>query len=578
MGTGTNRLMTVGRGVLLLAALLLAWAVVVLVTGGVVLDTRWGTLTSRAAARPFIAAGLLLLLYLVHFRHGWKADAGRWHRLSPPHAVVAVAIVVTLAVGFRCGARIAGGPDAAGYVSQAAMFVGGHLTVRPPEWVDRMTWANAALASAPIGYHPIERPATLAPTYSPGLPLLMAAFQVVAGPSAVFLVVPLLAAVAAWAAYQLGNVLSGPWAGVIAVVLLTSSPAFLVMTVQAMSDVPVTAAWTLALVSALRGRPAMSGLFTAAAILVRPNLVPLSALPCALLLVERDRRVAHAVRFALAAAPGALIVAALNWYYHGSPAQSGYGPFESLYSLSRVRPNLEQYARWFRESQTMIPLVGILAPFIARVSMPDRVRLLLVCSVFPAVVLALYLPYLMFQPQEWTYLRFLLPGYPALMAGAGVVCTSVVGRSRWRVPVSAAVAVLVAAVAIETWQSATARGVFALRETDERYARAVAHVHTLPANAVIVSLAHSGTLWFYTGRDVLRFDAIDGTNIDAAVAELTAAGHPVYLVGDPFEVDMFRARFAGTRAAARVGGAPQTDLRGSVVYRLDDSGETRRDR
>jgi hypothetical protein len=291
-------------------------------------------------------------------------------------------------------------------------------------------------------------------------------------------------------------------------------------------------------------------------------------IPFALVLLTDDRWIRNGVRCALAAAPGALIVAALNWYYHGSPLQSGYGPFESLYSLSRVRPNVEQYARWFRASQTMLPLAGILAPVLVRVPARDRVRILLVCAVFPAAVLALYLPYLMFQPHEWGYLRFLLPGYPALMAGVGVVGASLARRSGRRAPVSAAIALAVAALAVEGWQFATRAGVFAFRETDERYARAVAHVNTLPANTVIVALAHSGTLWFYTGRDVLRFDALDGKNIDAAVSQLASEGHPVYLVADPFEVNMFRDRFAGTATVAELDSAPRTDLRGTLVYTL----------
>ena len=66
----------------------------------------------------------------------------------------------------------------------------------------------------------------------------------------------------------------------------------------------------------------------------------------------------------------------------------------------------------------------------------------------------------------------------------------------------------------------------------------------------------------------MRFDALDGSDIDNAISALEARGRPVYLVGDPFEIEMFRNRFAGTRAVARLAAAPPTDLQGTLVYAL----------
>ena len=568
MGTGTNRLIVVRRGVLLVAALLLAWSVAVLVTGGFVVETRWRTFSSRAAIRPLLAAALLLLFYATRWRRHGRQDLGPLARVPLTLALAVAATCTALLVGVGWGARIGGGPDAAGYVSQAAMFVRGELTVPAPEWATDARWPNAALAGAPIGYHPMTDVRSLAPTYSPGLPLLMALFHVVAGPRAVFLVVPFLAAACVWATYRLGLTLRGSWAGAIAAMLLVSSPTFLVMTVQAMSDIPVTTFWTLSLVAALRGHPAGAGLAACVAILVRPNLVPLSAFPLALLLARSDTRIRHGVLFSAALVPAAAIVGSLNWYYRGDPLRSGYGSFDYLYSMSRVLPNLKQYARWFGDAETVLPLAGVFAPVLARVSRQDRTRLLLVCAGFPAAVLALYLPYLVFQSHEWGYLRFLLPGYPALIAGAAVSFTSLMERARWRHAAVVAATVVVVALTVHGWRFATEHGVFSAQQADERYTRAIAHVRTLERNAVLVSLAHSGTLWFYTGRDVLRFDAIEGAEIDAAVADLQARGRPVYLVGDPFEIEMFRRRFAGTDAAARLADARVTDLQGTVAYPL----------
>jgi hypothetical protein len=568
MGTGTHRLIILRRGVLLLAAVLLAWSVAVLVTGGFVVETQWRTLSSRAAIRPFIAAALLLILYASRWRRHLRRDLGPAAHLPITTGLALAATCTALLVGLGWGPRLAGGPDAAGYVSQAAMFARGELTVPAAGWVSDTTWPNAAVASAPIGYHPRAHSRRLAPTYSPGLPLLMAVFQVVAGPRAVFLVVPLLAAVCVWATYRLGVTLGGQWTGAIAAILLVSSPTFLVMTVQAMSDVPVTTFWTVSLLAALRGHALRPSLAGGMAILIRPNLVPLGAIPLVLLVTRSDARIRRAALFTTALVPAAGIVAGLNWFYRGDPLRSGYGSFGYLYSMSRVLPNLERYARWFRESQTLLPLVGFFAPVLARASSHERIRLLLVCLVFPASLVVLYLPYLVFQPHEWGYLRFLLPGYPALMVGVGICCTVLIERVRWRTTAVVGTAFVVGALAVHGWQFASHQGVFAAQQADERYARAVAHVRTLEPDAVVVSLAHSGTLWFYTGRDVLRFDAIENVEIDTALAELQARGRAVYLVGDPFEIVMFRQRFAGTAAERHVAAARATDLQGALVYRV----------
>ena len=45
---------------------------------------------------------------------------------------------------------------------------------------------------------------------------------------------------------------------------------------NAMSDVPVTAAWTLAMVLVVSDRPLLSGLAMAVVIMIRPNLAPLA--------------------------------------------------------------------------------------------------------------------------------------------------------------------------------------------------------------------------------------------------------------------------------------------------------------
>ena len=61
-------------------------------------------------------------------------------------------------------------------------------------------------ALTPLGYRPTEDGSgTLVPTYAPGLPLTMAAFERIAGMNAVYAVMPLLAAIAVWFATGSGT-------------------------------------------------------------------------------------------------------------------------------------------------------------------------------------------------------------------------------------------------------------------------------------------------------------------------------------------------------------------------------------
>ena len=97
------------------------------------------------------------------------------------------------------------------------------------------------------------------------------------GDRGAFLVVPLCGALTIWLTYVLGcRVFDAPGIALWGACLVATSPVFLYQLMNAMSDVPVTAAWTLALVLTLSRRPLAAGLAMTVAIAIRPNLVPLA--------------------------------------------------------------------------------------------------------------------------------------------------------------------------------------------------------------------------------------------------------------------------------------------------------------
>ena len=64
------------------------------------------------------------------------------------------------------------------------------------------------------------------PTYSPGLPLLMAAAKAVVGPSGPYFIVPLLGGLCVFLTYCIGRLLYDELVGVAAALLMAVSPAF----------------------------------------------------------------------------------------------------------------------------------------------------------------------------------------------------------------------------------------------------------------------------------------------------------------------------------------------------------------
>jgi hypothetical protein len=549
--------MPVWRALLVLSAVFVLWAAWVAITGGVTVPV-----SSHDPVRPLLLAAIVGAAYIAAYRQYWRSDLEALVHAPWPRVVVVLAVSAAFLVGIEQATFIAGGPDVSGYVSQADRWVRGELTSPMPEWVRDAPWAGAAVSAAPVGYTPDPSSSRLVPMYSPGLPLMMAGFERVGGADAVFYVVPVFGALTIWITYALGRMMAGPWAGAVAALLMLVSPPFLWMLVEPMSDVPAAACWSAAVLFACRPRwrdAVIAGLASAAAILVRPNTVPLAIVPALLLLSRSDARIRRSIAFALAVVPSALVIATLNARWHGSALKSGYGSLEMLYSMSNLLPNIRLYGGWFIATQTPLALLWLAAPYVLRKRGADRQRLLFVSIVYPAAVFAMYATYLTWP--DWPYLRFLLPAFPAICASLAAVFVAFTREVRPRRLALAGVIAVTASICIQQLRFTSDTG-FLQHRVDQRYARAVDFANSLPMNAILLSRGYSGTLRFYTGRDVLRWEALSPDRIDKALVYLRDRGHPLYFIGDPSEEDDFKSSFANTDAARRF----DTERIGDVSY------------
>ncbi|HVQ41536.1 MAG TPA: glycosyltransferase family 39 protein, partial [Vicinamibacterales bacterium] len=553
-----------------------AWSLTLVVTRGVSFTLGTLHVSSRNARNPAIGALLLLIGAVVLAPAGARrrtitADITGVLRgtalfgaalpgpilrllavLIRPRVLTALAVIVvglTLALAWTRGAFVAGGSDSYGYVSEGHLFATGQL--RPHVPLARAFPHVPLQGFTPLGYRPADDGTdTLVPTYAPGLPLAMAVAERIGGMDAVYVVMPLLAAIAVWSAYLIGARLAGPGTGLGAALLVLASPAFVFQMIGApMSDVSAAGWWTLALALLLRdARPStlVAGVAAGAAILTRPNLLLVVVVPGLYLLwlVRRDApgRRERLVRLALFSSPvvvACLTVAGFNAAWYGSPFRSGYPA--GLFNASYWDDNIRNFSQWLIETQTPIFFLGFAAPFVVR-WLPQRpalngaegtgIDLRATTLLLIGVVLAVFASYLFYMPfGVWWYLRFLLPAFPAL---AALTCITLAALSvRFGTPARVLCVAAVIMAALFGWSSI--KDFEALGENRYRIIGEWVHAH-LPDNAIVVASQHSGNVKHYGEREIVRYDLLPMGDFESALDEMIAAGYHPFLVVDEWEV------------------------------------------
>jgi hypothetical protein len=563
-----------------------SWAVLVAVTGGFDLRPFGLPFKSTNPDRAVYATAILTAAYVYFYRNHARRSAQAFATWAPAAALLdrsALLIVValslgTILVGIRQGSLVAEASDAWGYLSQADLWLAGDLVVEQP-FTTGMPWPQADLAFSPLGYRPAVHPGAIVPTYPPGLPVLMAAAKAVAGVCGPFLIAPMLGGLTVWLTYLLGVRLSSRLVGLAGAALLVTSPIFVFMVLSPMGDVPATAFFTLGLVLALsswRGRAFWTGAAVSMAVFIRPNLVLVGAVFLAFVVMRaqplegetaRRARLRALLWFSLGGAPLVLAVAALNATLYGAPWSGSYGSLGDLYSWRFVWRNLIDYPRWMWATET--PLIALaLVPVIAWKHDRERRSTLAFLVSFVAAVWVSYLFYRAFG--LWLYLRFLLPAIPVLLVVAAWGLAALVDRVRGAAERMAVVLLVVTAALsmragfirsdqlLSHWREGvpyTSVGEYVRRQ--------------LPSNAVILTVQHSGSIRYYSGRLTLRWDFLPPEWWPRAVTALVERGYRPYVLVTSGEEEPFRSRF-GLSDADDGPGTLVATLPGLEVNRLYD--------
>lgn len=556
---------------LLLAVVLLsgAWALTLYAGYGHSWSIGPLRISTRNPLRPLLVCAAAAAGYaLVSGLTGMRRDAARviaavqsgarvGSRIDPA-AVALLIAAASVVTSLRFNETTAGGSDAYSYVTQADLWLRGNLRVEIP-MAAHAPWPGAISTLTPFGYRETPDRRAIVPVTGPGLPLMMAVFKAAAGHCAMFWVVPLTGGLLVLTTFTIGRRLGSDTVGLAAAWLVATSPTFLSMSRWVMSDVPAAAFWSLTISLALcRSVIAAfgAGVSASAAILIRPNLLPVGLVIGAWsiwreLKAGSERRPARVVAFAAGAMPGCVAVAAINTWLYGSPSSSGYGDLNSLFSLANVTVNVRRYGMWVAETQTPLAIAGAAALLIPwrrlwpTLASRDAARLLALTML---AVFGAYCAYIPFD--AWWFLRFLLPAWPSLAIGTAAL---IVGLPRTRPAwLRGLGALVVVALGLHTLSLARHLGVYPAGEGERRYATIAELVaRVTEPSSVIITNAHVGPVRYYAGRLTIRFDALDPAWLDRAVRWLADQGRHPYILLEEHEVPEFQRRFAAASSLGR---------------------------
>ena len=435
--------------------------------------------------------------------------------------------------------------------------------VRQVPGLEPPTWNY--LYYQPLGYavqpdHPV-----MVPTYPVGLPLhYMVAAWLVGFEKTARVVNACNVLAAGFLLFAVGRRLGlGRGWAVTGVAVLWACPIWIFHALQPLSDCVATTWLLAALLCALRARDhppwaTVAGAAFAFAVLVRPTNF-LAIFPLAVALGRPGRTTGL---FMLGGLPAAGFLGWYNLHVYGGVLRSGYG--ESLWSAfgwEYVRGNLWQFAvglpRVLSWPVFALALLGL--PWLVR----WHKRTALFLTLWPAVFIAFYMTYF-WAGENWTYLRFLLPAFPAVILAGLLVAQQVAATLPRTIRRFAPAAVATVALAGQL-TVADKLHVTDIRSGERNYWLAAqwldAHV---PANAILLTMQVSGTVTYYHSQPLVRWDLIHRDEYDRL--RRTAAGlhRPLYASLFGFEQKPFLEKFGGHWVVMGQGG----DV---AFWRLDDA-------
>jgi 4-amino-4-deoxy-L-arabinose transferase-like glycosyltransferase len=343
------------------------------------------------------------------------------------------------------------------------------------------------------------------------------------------------------------------WSSLLAALILATSPLYLMMSLNLMSDTPALVWVTAAVLLAWHSRSRLiwapaAGVAFAMAVLTRPTNI-LAIVPIAICLGISPRRWFW---LGVGGLPGAVLLVWFNLAAYGAALTTGYGDMSGSFAVANVEASVRNYVDWLPVLLTPIGVLALGLPALLRRA--PRSTAVLVSWI--AAFLVFYSFYF-FTHETWWSLRFLLPAFPPIIVGSLLVGRMIVTRAcgALRVPSSPSVRVvagclLAAMVVVHNVSWGRHFDVLDTPQSEHVYVEAAqwARAH-LPPDAAIIAMQVSGSFFYYTDFPVLRYDYLDRDAIRKVQAAGLAGHQPLYAVLFPYEIEelhVFRDYLPGT--------------------------------
>lgn len=438
-----------------------------------------------------------------------------------PFIIAAVALAYATFI-YLYGSPFAAGSDSSGYLNSARLLSRGEFTapIRTLPALTRPDWDF--YWQQPLGFTADHDTPRMAPTYPTGLPVhLLLAAPIVGWEKAARLVNVLNVLAAAALLYALARHLglNRDWA-LAAAAFLWACPLFIYNALQPLSD-SLALTWAVAaLLCAFKSRDRWpwalaAGATFAGAVIVRPTNL-LLALPLLLALGLSWRAW---LACGLGGLPGVAWLALYNFRTYGHALTTGYGYIGDAFAAKFIAGNLAHFALWVPLLVSLpVALAALALPWIKTPSRPPST--LPVLGAWLGVFVAFYAAYFC-AGETWWYLRFLLPGFPAVIL-AGLL----VAQARRPSPPRLLIVFCLAGQAF----IGRSLHITDVRNEERRYVLATrwltAHV---PAGSVVITSQLSGAVEFYNEFVSVRTELLPVDRLTMLNAAATAAGRQVYV-------------------------------------------------
>ena len=453
-------------------------------------------------------------------------------RIATFPAICTVLLGVYALVLFVHATDVAGGSDSAGYLTSARLITEGRWTT-PARIIPELP-ADDPWPYTPLGMIAGKSDGALRPTYPVGLPLHFAGASLLVGwtwgPKLVNVFAALASLVFTYAcARELGvrRLLAALAAGCLAI-----SPLVILGSIQPLSDT-LSMAWNVAAFAcALRARRTRAvgwsiacGAAVAVSVLVRPTDVFL--LPSLILVLWSWKHLLAAIVGGL---PGAIF---LGWYQatlYGSPFISGYGSIFALFHTEWLERSLSAYVAVLPPLLPLSVLAVVVIPWMHW----KRECRLTAALVLWFVAFAAFFAFYKHTHEDWWYLRFIQPAFPAIAIIAAVGCENLAQRRPGAWPRAVAPALMVIAAIISLYSSwGIVRRYSLLRTADGQHPYKAITLwarDNLPEDAVVLTLHTSCSLYFYTDLPMIRSDLIRPERFITLRERLRESGRPTFAI------------------------------------------------